>query len=93
MILLNYPSTITPSDVTKSSGCVVTCGTITSPSGPESCKKIEGARLFQISQAIPENWQEECVIKISFNNPKDNWGNIGFKLKTYEIDETKVPPE
>jgi len=93
MVLLNYPSTITPAQSTLNSGCEVACGSNYSPTGNNMCKKIDGARLFQIKDAIPANWQEECTLTISFINPVDNWGNIGFKLKTYEIDDTKKPPE
>ena len=82
MVLLNYPSTITPASSTLASGCEVTCGSNYSPTGSNMCKKIDGARLFRIQDAVPANWQKECTIKISFKNPIDNWGNIGFKLKT-----------
>lgn len=63
------------------SGCRVT----TSGTTPEkACKKIEGARLFKITNAIPARFDGEVQIKISFINPLDNWGEIGFKIKTME---------
>jgi hypothetical protein len=40
--------------------------------------------LFEIKNAIPPKWLGKCKIDIGFVNPEDNWGAIGFKIKTYE---------
>lgn len=41
--------------------------------------------MFKIKNAIPYGYDANVTIKIKFTNPKDNWGEIGFKIKTYEI--------
>lgn len=63
------------------SGCQVTT---TRTTDRKLCKKIEGARLFKITGAIPARFDKSVEIKISFKNPLDNWGEIGFKIKTME---------
>lgn len=93
MILLNYPSTIELGPDTVSGGCKVTAGSYTSPSGSANCKKIATARLVQILDAIPPGWTKPVTLTIQFRNPNDNWGNIGFKIKTYELDKTSTPPD
>jgi hypothetical protein len=48
---------------------------------------VEGARLFKIVKAIPKGYGgngEKVTITIKLINPFDNWGNVGFKIKTYE---------
>jgi hypothetical protein len=53
----------------------------------EDCKKLEGSRLFKITNAIPYGHDEKVVISIQLINPVDNWGTIGIKLKTFEVYE------
>jgi hypothetical protein len=52
------------------------------------CKKVPGAKLFEFTDAIPAGYGGEVVIKGEFKNPVDNWGAVGFKIKTYEIVKT-----
>lgn len=40
--------------------------------------------MFEIKDAIPAGNPGPCRISIGFVNPEDNWGAIGFKIKTYE---------
>lgn len=49
------------------------------------CRKLEGSRLFKIDNAIPYDHDAKVVIEINLNNPVDNWGTIGLKIKTFEI--------
>ena len=37
--------------------------------------------------AIPYGYDHKVTININLFNPKDNWGEIGLKLKTFEIFE------
>lgn len=86
-ILLAYPNTISP---VTTSGCTVRAaknldGSNYKESDPNDCNQIAGSRLFKISKAIPYGYDGNVTIYIRFVNPKDNWGEIGFKIKTYEI--------
>jgi hypothetical protein len=68
-------------------GCTVTAdeaqgGPVTTPIA--NCQKIEGARLFKIKNAIPQGYGGPLTITLKMINPSNNWGAIGFKLKTYE---------
>lgn len=51
------------------------------------CKKLEGSRLFKITNAIPYGYDKKITININLINPKDNWGTIGLKIKTFEVFE------
>lgn len=79
-IQLSYPATVSPSP--KSTECYVEAGNYRSPQG--KCSKIEGARLFKIVDAIPANHSDMVKIFIELENPPDNWGRVGVKIKTYE---------
>jgi len=63
-------------------GCTVEAGLESSK--PRNCVKVEGARLFRITDAIPKGWEKVVRIKMKFRNPVDNWGMLGFKIRTYE---------
>ena len=41
--------------------------------------------MFRIPQAYPGGYSGFVTIHINFINPKDNWGEIGLKIKTYEV--------
>jgi|DEB0MinimDraft_12_1074336.scaffolds.fasta_scaffold02860_2 hypothetical protein len=38
-----------------------------------------------MTEVIPANYKGEVTIKIKMINPENNWGTVGFKIKTYEI--------
>ena len=38
-----------------------------------------------IKDAIKPGYHGPVTIKIKFKNPINNWGRVGFKLKTYEV--------
>jgi len=80
---LKYPITIVPTDENKEGDCIVRAGRMTQP---RDCKKTEGAREFIIKNAIPKNYDRIVTILINFKNPINNWGDIGFKIKTAEVD-------
>lgn len=83
-----YPNTISP---VEPRGCTVTAykrpdGTGGSKeSDPADCNQLEGSRIFEIKNAIPFEYDGKITINIEFINPIDNWGEIGFKIKTYEV--------
>ena len=88
-ILFAYPVGVepAPSALDPAGGCTVTAdeaqgGPVTTPKA--NCVKIAGARLFKINNAIPKGYGGPVTIVLSMINPTDNWGSIGFKLKTYE---------
>lgn len=85
-ILLQYPATISPSADVASRGCTVTTNLGTT--NPSQCRKVQGAKLFNITDAIPAGYSGVVTINLEFKNPKDNWGTVGFKLKTYEVQKT-----
>lgn len=94
-ILLAYPNTISP---ISASGCTVRAaknldGSDYRESDPTNCNQITGSRLFKIEKAIPFGFDGNITIYIKFKNPKDNWGEIGFKIKTYEIVEGATPDD
>jgi hypothetical protein len=84
-LLFSYPATIEPDTSAVSGGCTVKAGATTSVS--TNCKKIDGARIFKITEAIPSGYIGTVVLSIKLKNPTNNWGSIGFKLKTYEAFE------
>jgi len=84
-LLFSYPVTVEPDPTAISSGCYVQAGS--TKSATSDCVKIEGSRLFKISNAIPVGWDREVTLVIKMINPENNWGNIGVKLKTYEVAE------
>jgi hypothetical protein len=95
-ILLAYPVGVEPAAeaLDPAGGCTVTAdeaqgGPVTTPKG--NCEKIAGARLFKIKTAIPKGYGGPVTIALKMRNPADNWGAIGFKLKTYE--EVTTPGE
>ena len=81
-ILLSYPTTVNPDPSTITNGCIVVAGSFISD--PKNCVKIEGARLFKITNAIPAGYSGKVTIRIKLINPANNWGKIGFKIKTFE---------
>lgn len=40
--------------------------------------------MFTILNAYPENYAGPVQIKLSLRNPIDNWGTVGFKIRTSE---------
>jgi hypothetical protein len=40
--------------------------------------------MFTIKNAFPANYAGPVQIKLSFRNPIDNWGTVGFKIRTTE---------
>jgi len=40
--------------------------------------------MYTIKNAFPENYGGPVQIKLSFKNPVDNWGTVGFKIRTSE---------
>lgn len=46
---------------------------------------MKGARLIYIKDAIKPGYSGPVTIKIKFRNPVNNWGKVGFKIKTYEV--------
>jgi hypothetical protein len=87
-ILLSYPATVKPWD--DAQGCTVVAESRlvegeTKTSLESDCKKLEGSRLFKISNAIPYGYDKSVTISINLLNPVDNWGTIGLKMKTFEI--------
>lgn len=38
-----------------------------------------------VKDAIKPGYSGPVTIKIKFKNPLNNWGRVGFKLKTYEL--------
>ena len=40
--------------------------------------------MFTIKNAFPANHAGPVQIKLSFRNPIDNWGTVGFKIRTSE---------
>ena len=85
-ILLAYPVSVEPTAEFSEGGCIVTA--VDAPGSPatpkEACKKIPGARLYKITNAIPKTYGGQISIELRLKNPSSNWGEIGFKLKTYE---------
>lgn len=59
-ILLSYPSTVR--DAPESANCIVTAGNYKTTTA--DCKKIENARLYKITNAIPANYEGEVKIEI-----------------------------
>lgn len=89
MIHLSYPSTISP---LQDEGCEVEAaknadGTDIKPYDSSDCARTAGSRLFVMENAIPYGHDALVTIVIGFNNPENNWGDIGFKIKTYEVIE------
>ena len=85
-ILMSYPPTTSPQD--DSQGCIVHAFNKdgdSKTSEESDCKKLEGSRLFKMTNAIPYGYDDKVTIVINLLNPKDNWGIIGLKLKTFEI--------
>jgi len=41
--------------------------------------------MFKAINAIPKNYYGKVSISFKLVNPKDNWGTIGFKIKTFEV--------
>lgn len=92
-IQLAYPNSVMPVDTENA--CVVTgYSEITSTgqgtgrtfeSDSGDCKQLEGSRIFSIENAIKYGFDAQLTIEIKFINPVDNWGEIGFKIKTYEM--------
>ena len=82
-LLLSYPVTVVPDEYAITKGCTVVSGT--KRSKETDCKKIDGARLFKISNAYTPGWEGEVKIVIKLLNPPTNWGKIGFKIKTFEV--------
>jgi hypothetical protein len=72
------------------SGDVQLAGCSTSGTGANGfaqggkCSKVKGARLILVEDAITPGYTGPVTIKLKFTNPANNWGRIGFKLKTYE---------
>jgi hypothetical protein len=85
-ILLSYPVTVTIDDYPIQNGCQVIAGSYKSE--PTDCTKVDKARLFKITKAIPPDYSGPVKIVIRFVNPEDNWGRVGVKVKTYEVDGT-----
>lgn len=89
MIHLSYPSTIEP---ISPNGCEVEAaknadGSNTKAYDSTDCAQTVGSRLFVIKNAIPYDYDALVTIVIGFKNPVNNWGEIGFKIKTYEVIE------
>jgi hypothetical protein len=88
-IHLAYPSTIKP--LKTESACDILAaknadGTdVSNQFDKTDCAQQTGSRLFKIKNAIPYGYDESITIVIGFKNPENNWGDIGFKLSTYEI--------
>lgn len=52
------------------------------------CYKSKDGRLLEIYDALNTNndgFDKEVTLMITFENPVDNWGAVGFKIKTYEV--------
>jgi hypothetical protein len=47
--------------------------------------KVSGANIFSVTNAIPAGYTGPAKIKISLRNPYDNWGEVGFKIRTQEV--------
>ena len=43
--------------------------------------------MFNATALVDAGFTGKISIKIRFKNPKDNWGIIGFKIKTFEREE------
>jgi hypothetical protein len=41
--------------------------------------------MYKAIGAIPPNYLGDVKVTFNLVNPKDNWGTIGFKIKTYEV--------
>jgi len=80
-ILLSYPATVNPT--ANSANCIVKAGSTSTT--VDDCAKIENARLFKIANAIPANHTGPVTIAVELQNPADNWGTVGVKIKTYEV--------
>ena len=91
-ILLYYPATVTPDPVYKSGlGCqIFQDGTQMIPR--TNCKLSETSRMFNATALVDAGFTGNLSIKIKFKNPKDNWGIIGFKIKTFEREEIVASP-
>jgi len=46
--------------------------------------------MFTIKNAFPANFAGSVQIKLSLRNPIDNWGTVGFKIRTSENAEISV---
>lgn len=86
-ILLSYPVTVGVEGDGSQTRCSVTAGS--NRAEGTACKKVEGARLFKITKAIPPDYDGDVEVKIRLVNPEDNWGRVGVKIKTYVDDGSK----
>jgi hypothetical protein len=80
----SYPATVEPSPADGSGGCSTSGGGTVFAQGAK-CTKTKGARLLAVADAIKPGYSGPVTIKIKFKNPENNWGRVGFKLKTYEL--------
>lgn len=78
-LVLSYPDTVSP---VKDSLCAVVANDISSD--PLDCTLNQDARMYTILNAFPANHSGPVQIKISLKNPDDNWGTVGFKIRTTE---------
>ena len=77
-IQVYYPSTVRHS----SSQCTVTYnGTTTDTS---LCSKLPGNKYYQINGSIPAGYFGNITVNLKMTNPSDNWGQLGYKIKTFE---------
>jgi hypothetical protein len=87
---LYYPSSIEPDAAYKANGCLIRLNG--NPQGRRSdCKWIEASRMFNATNILTlrepgQRKKENITIIVNFRNPKDNWGIIGFKIKTFRTE-------
>jgi hypothetical protein len=83
----SYPSSVSPAAdaLDAAGGCTLTFEDGVAPTTRAQCKKIPNARLFRVESGIPANYKGKVTINIKMINPVDNWGEIGIKIKTYEV--------
>ena len=92
---LSYPVSVSPEPADGSGGCSTRQSGKVVAQGSQ-CTKVEGARLMYVQDAIKPGVADAVTLTIKLKNPKDNWGRVGFKLKTYELvvdPTTKVKTE
>lgn len=52
------------------------------------CFRAKDGRLFEIYDAVDtsgEGFSGTVTVALRFKNPDDNWDDVGFKIKTYEL--------
>jgi hypothetical protein len=45
---------------------------------------LPGNKYYQINGSIPAGYFGNITVNLKMINPSDNWGQLGYKIKTFE---------